>query len=173
MTCPKHQRSHLGSTVHPRYATYEPRFFRLGTTPHRHALSRRSRASLRPLKTTSRTPPCTARRVGVHKAMDHSLAQMQSRMRSCDRRTPSTVKTCTHTAHGPAMAGWAPMGTVGWRWPTTRRAGAAPAGAVQAAAARLAGPRRAAPLRAFGEAREAKLTFLATRAEALFWHAYE
>ena len=71
---------------------------------HRHALSRRSRASLRPLKTTSRTPPCTARRVGVHKAMDHSLAQMQSRMRSCDRRTPSTVKTCTHTAHGPAMA---------------------------------------------------------------------
>ena len=81
-----------------------PQIFHAANGTHRHALSRRSRASLRPLKTMRRTPPCTARRVGVHKTMDHSLAQMQSRMRSCDTRTPYSVKARTHMAHGPAMA---------------------------------------------------------------------
>ena len=81
-----------------------PQIFHAANGTHRHALSRRSRASLRPLKTLRRTPLCTARRVGVHKAMDHSLAQRQSRMRSCDTRTQYSVRASTHMVHGSAMA---------------------------------------------------------------------
>ena len=119
---------------------------------HRHALSRRSRASLRPLKTTSRTPPCTARRVGVHKAMDHSLAQMQSRMRSCDRRTPSTVKTCTHTAHSFKTARlnkavWPVGGPADGLRPPRELLGVLPRAATCTLSARMAGVLLAVPER--------------------------